>query len=84
MCALFYLGPNNRIPRNVLEEERKEYINMTDLTKIQYWGRLVPDGDVWRARGESNTERLFVIYPYLNHNYFFFQFSILINCHHFF
>lgn len=25
---------------------------LADLSKIQYWGHLVPDGDVWRARGK--------------------------------
>ncbi|RHZ88789.1 hypothetical protein Glove_21g288 [Diversispora epigaea] len=41
---------NNQIPQNVLKEELNEYINTTDLTKMQYWGNLVPDGDIWRAR----------------------------------
>ena len=31
----------------------------TDLSKIQYWGHLVPDGNVWRAKGKYNAMSYF-------------------------
>ncbi|GES73190.1 glycoside hydrolase family 63 protein [Rhizophagus clarus] len=38
--------PNNKVSSNVPPGTSP----LTDLSKIQYWGHLVPDGDVWRAR----------------------------------
>ncbi|RIA87932.1 Glycoside Hydrolase Family 63 protein [Glomus cerebriforme] len=38
--------PNNRIPSNIPPGTPAS----TDLSKFQYLGHLVPDGDVWRAR----------------------------------
>ncbi|CAG8509008.1 11650_t:CDS:10 [Diversispora eburnea] len=47
---LYYFGLEGEGSLELKKEERDEYINTTDLTKMQYWGHLVPDGDVWRAR----------------------------------
>ncbi|CAI2190994.1 5523_t:CDS:10, partial [Funneliformis geosporum] len=38
--------PNNKMPTNIPPGIPAS----TDLSKIQYWGHLVPDGDVWRAK----------------------------------
>ncbi|CAB4480583.1 glycoside hydrolase [Rhizophagus irregularis] len=38
--------PNNRMPSNVHSKASE----LADLSKIHYWGRLVPDGDIWRAK----------------------------------
>ncbi|CAG8801587.1 2710_t:CDS:10, partial [Racocetra persica] len=39
-------GPDNRIPKITAVKMQMH----PDLRKTQYWGHLVPDGDIWRAK----------------------------------
>ncbi|KAG9307496.1 hypothetical protein G9A89_017326 [Geosiphon pyriformis] len=39
-------GPNNKIPSTIPSEVNP----IPDLHKTQYWGHLVPDDDMWRAK----------------------------------
>ncbi|CAG8462998.1 7789_t:CDS:10 [Acaulospora morrowiae] len=42
----------NRMPRIITSTDLNKYPN--DLKKFQYWGHLVPDGEVWRAKDYLN------------------------------
>lgn len=44
---MFLIGPDNKIPKITAVKMQMH----PDLRKTQYWGHLVPDGDIWRAKG---------------------------------
>ncbi|CAG8618250.1 10986_t:CDS:10, partial [Funneliformis caledonium] len=52
---MYRIDLNNKVPTNIPPGVPAS----TNLSKIQYWRHLVPDEDVWRAKGSSIIDRSF-------------------------